>query len=152
MADTTSVRVTRGMALLLGDLPELTYRPPGEAFLDSEAPITFGSQHPTIARCVTVTPYLDLPTDSQAAYQLVQVRTRWSDYLGGLALTDSIRDLFHDRRYVDLDGVTASRVRLDSFAPLGPDKSGRHEWTQNFRLLLSRPAAQHRPYEGTPTA
>lgn len=152
MADTTSVRIVRGMALLLGTLPDLTYRPPGEAFRDDEAPITFGSQHPTADCNVTVTPYLDIPTASQAAHQYVQVRTRWTDYLGGLALTDSIRDLFHDRRYVRLDDVVASRVTLDSFAPLGPDKGGRHEWTQNFRLLLSRPAAQHRPYEGTPTA
>lgn len=152
MADTTSVHVALGMGMLLGGLSELTYRPPGEAFHDSEAPITFGSQHPTIARCVTVTPYLDLASATQASHLLVQVRTRWSDYLGGLALTDDIRDLFHDRRYVGLDGVVASRVTLDSFSPLGPDKSGRHEWTQNFRLLLSRPAARHRPYEGTPTA
>lgn len=152
MADTTSVRIVRGLARLLGDLPELTYRPPDEDFLDGENPITFGSQHPTADRTVTVTPYLDLPSGTQASYLLVQVRSRWSDYLGGLALTDSIRDLLHDRRYVVLEGVTASRVTLDSFSPLGPDTGGRHEWTQNFRLLLSRPAVQHRPYEGTPTA
>lgn len=149
MADTASARVAVGMAMLLGGLPELTYRPPGEAFTDSEAAVTLGSQHPTIDRCVTVTPYLDVPLDGQASHLYVQVRTRWTDYLGGLALTDSIRDLFHDRRYLRLDGVTASKVRLDSFRPLGADTAGRHDWTQNFRLLLGRPAVQPTPHEGT---
>lgn len=140
MADTTSVRAIRGLAALLGTLPELTYRSDGSIYPPDENPVTFGVQHSQADTTVTVTTYLDVPTGTQAAHLYVQVRTRSPGYLAGLALTDDIRTLLHNRRYVDLDGVTASKIRLDSFSPLGPDANGRHEWTQNFRLLLNRAA------------
>lgn len=135
---TYMVRVLDGLARLLGTLPQLTYREDGSAYKPGENPVTFGRQHPTADTCVAVTPYLDNPQAAHVTFTHVQVRTRCPDYLDGLALVDSIRDLMHDRRYVDLGGVVVSRLRLYSFIPMGPDENGRHEWSQNFQLMGAR--------------
>lgn len=140
MADTGMI--LRGVAALLGTLDGLTYRPPGQTYEAGENPVTFGVQHATAATTVTVTHYLDTPTDTQATHQRFQVRTRHPHYLDGLDLVDAIRDTLHNQRYVDLGGITVSRVLLHSFIPLGTDASGRHEWAQNFNLLYGRRPAQ----------
>lgn len=146
----TTLRLLYGLAALSATAaPALTWRET-QLYQANEKPITVGGQHPTADVCVAITKYDDQPQAGAVTAEFVQLRIRHTKYADGLALADSLRDFFRDRRYVDLRGVTASHIKARNLAQMGRDAGGRWEWALNLRLLVNRQLSTTPQGEPTP--
>lgn len=135
MGYTTELLV--GLAELLNTAGAGVYR--DGAYADDERGIVFSHLPASPVQAIGITRYMDLPGILAINQVMVQVRSRVStNPFEGETLVDLIRDTLHRKTHVQLGSLRFNLIEQKSFAPLGPDKNGRFEYTQNFMLTGNR--------------
>lgn len=127
-------QLLEGLAVMFDAASIGTYTA-GQSPAPSERGIWFGGIPATVGEGLALTQYLDVPGVLASNTTMVQVRTRGSkNYLTSTDITDQIRNLLHRRTHVNIGGHRIDLIEQTSFAYLGADANGRHEFTQNFSL------------------
>lgn len=134
--------VLEGMAADLDAAGAGVYRGPDGEFTrgadEDVRAIVFSDMPEFPDEAIVLTRFGDFPEDLAVNEVHIQVRSRVRTALEGEELVDLVRDIFHDRVYVQYGVARFNRIKQDTFGPLGKDRNGRFEYSQNFALTGNR--------------
>lgn len=130
---TLDVELTMRIAEILGRVPSFAWRPNGPAYNSTEVAIFYGRVLDAPDRAIGVRVYspIDEPHLSRRRVQF-HVRGRRDDVADADRLADVLFIVLDNR----LRGDGIASITRTSAAPLGADKTGREERTENYLITL----------------
>ncbi|KRD51962.1 phage tail terminator protein [Microbacterium sp. Root280D1] len=139
MADSTpvdltlDVELTKRLAEIVGRVPTFAWRPNGPAYTSSEVAIFYGRFLDAPDRAIAVRVYspIDEPNLSRRRVQF-HIRGRRDDIADADRLADVLFIVLDNR----LRGDGIASITRTSASPLGADKTGREERTENYLITL----------------
>ncbi len=130
---TLDTELTIRLAEILGRVPTFAWRPTGPAYTAAEVAIFYGRIQDEPDRAIGVRVYspVDEPDLSARRVQF-HIRGRRDDVAGADRLADIVFTVLDGR----LRGDGIASIFRTSFSPLGADKTGREERTENYLITL----------------
>lgn len=140
---TTASAVAVGVAEHLAAHTGITWRPDG-AYTPTETAATIKAVPATPDRVVAITVYdVDDDPDPRQVVATFAVQLRFRAPGRPDAVDDLAQEAFevmHGKHHTTFGQVPIGRCARQSVAPIGPDANGRHERTDNYRIVTRRSA------------
>ncbi|TKR27135.1 hypothetical protein FA014_01905 [Cellulomonas hominis] len=141
MTEPTVATVAVALVEHLDASTSLVWRPQGSyAAGDHALTIKAVPASPDVVCSVTVYDVDDDPDPRQVRRTFaVQLRFRAASRPDAVdQVADEVFAVLHARHHTRLGGIRVARCARVSVAPLGPDNNGRHERTDNYRIVTRR--------------